>query len=162
MDCYTDDHSHVIYQKKASAPEEFALELPAAYKVKPLGTWASFMHKFTVSSDAVSQNKKVFLCPTSVICVITKCLVRALSKTYPNILLAVGQSSVNITLALRVIYSLTTDRQPVIYWTTNHLLARLYFYSNTQKRRKSKCSLQMLPVFHQYMKRNPAKTLTVT
>ena len=24
----------------------------------------------------------------------------------------------------RVIYSLTTDRQPVIYWATNHLLAR--------------------------------------
>ena len=33
----------------------------------------------------------------------------------------------------RVIYSLTTDRQPVIYWATNHLLARLYFDSNTQE-----------------------------
>ena len=31
----------------------------------------------------------------------------------------------------RVIYSLTTDRQPVIYWATNHYLARFYFDSNT-------------------------------
>ena len=33
----------------------------------------------------------------------------------------------------RVTYSLTTDRQPVIYWATNHLLARLYFDSNTHE-----------------------------
>ena len=33
----------------------------------------------------------------------------------------------------RVIYSLMTDRQPVIYWATKHLLARLYFDSNTQE-----------------------------
>ena len=36
----------------------------------------------------------------------------------------------------RVIYSLTTDRQPVIYWATNHLFARLYFDSNTQETKK--------------------------
>ena len=30
-----------------------------------------------------------------------------------------------------MIYSLTTDRQPVIYWATNPLLARIYFDSNT-------------------------------
>ena len=35
-----------------------------------------------------------------------------------------------------VIYSLTTDRQPVIYWAINHLLARLYFVSNTQEMKK--------------------------
>ena len=33
----------------------------------------------------------------------------------------------------RMIYSLTTDRQPMIYLTTYHLLARLYIDSNTQK-----------------------------
>ena len=33
----------------------------------------------------------------------------------------------------RVIYSLTTERQPVIYWATYHLLARLYSGSNTQE-----------------------------
>ena len=33
----------------------------------------------------------------------------------------------------RVIYSLTTDRQPVIYWATNRLLERFYFDSNTQE-----------------------------
>ena len=32
----------------------------------------------------------------------------------------------------RVIYSLTTDRQPVICWATNPLLTRLCFDSNTQ------------------------------
>ena len=35
-----------------------------------------------------------------------------------------------------VLYSLTTDRQPVVYWTTNHLLARLYFDFNTQETTK--------------------------
>ena len=35
----------------------------------------------------------------------------------------------------RVIYSLTTNR-PVIYLATNHLLARLYFLSNTQEMTK--------------------------
>ena len=33
----------------------------------------------------------------------------------------------------QVIYSLTTGRHPVIYWATDHLLARLCFDSNTQK-----------------------------
>ena len=37
---------------------------------------------------------------------------------------------------MRVIYSLTTDRQPEIYWVTNYLLARLYFVSNTQETTK--------------------------
>ena len=36
----------------------------------------------------------------------------------------------------RVIYSLTTDRQPVIHWATNHMLARLSFDSNTQQTKK--------------------------
>ena len=36
----------------------------------------------------------------------------------------------------RVICALTTDRQPVIYWATNHLLARFYFDSNTQETTK--------------------------
>ena len=31
----------------------------------------------------------------------------------------------------RVKDSLTIDRQPVIYWATNHLLARIYSDSNT-------------------------------
>ena len=71
----------------------------------------------------------------------------------------------------RVKYSLTTDRQPVIYWTTNHLLARICLDSNThththththtRKRRKGKCILRMFPVFRHYMKRNTAKTLSV-
>ena len=36
----------------------------------------------------------------------------------------------------RVINSLMTDRQPVIYWATNHFLARFYFDSNTQETTK--------------------------
>ena len=36
----------------------------------------------------------------------------------------------------RVIYSLTTDRQPVIYWATNHLLARICFDFNIQETTK--------------------------
>ena len=36
----------------------------------------------------------------------------------------------------QVIYSLTTYRQPMIYWATNHLKARLYFDSNTQETTK--------------------------
>ena len=31
----------------------------------------------------------------------------------------------------RVIYLLTTDRQPVIFWATNTLCARLFYDSNT-------------------------------
>ena len=62
----------------------------------------------------------------------------------------------------RVIYSQTTDRQPVIYWATNHLLAKLYFDSNTQETTKRQCILQKLPVFHHYMNRNPAKIFDCT
>ena len=36
----------------------------------------------------------------------------------------------------RVIYSLTTGRQPEIYWATDHLLERLFFDSNTQETTK--------------------------
>ena len=36
----------------------------------------------------------------------------------------------------RVIYSLTTNRQSVIYWATIHMLARVYFDSNTQETTK--------------------------
>ena len=50
----------------------------------------------------------------------------------------------------RVIYSLTTDRQPVIYRATNYLLARLYFDSNKQtktknKQKKKTMKMQMYP-----------------
>ena len=37
---------------------------------------------------------------------------------------------------VRVIYSLMADRQPMIYWATNHLLARLFLDSNTHKTTK--------------------------
>ena len=36
----------------------------------------------------------------------------------------------------RVTYSLATDRQPVIHWATNHLLAKINFDSNTQETTK--------------------------
>ena len=36
----------------------------------------------------------------------------------------------------RVIYSLSTDRQPVIYWATNHLLAESISILNTQETTK--------------------------
>ena len=36
-----------------------------------------------------------------------------------------------------VIYSFTTDQQAVIYWETNHLLARLYLDSITFETTKS-------------------------
>ena len=39
-------------------------------------------------------------------------------------------------LEAQVIYSLMTDRQPVIYWATNHLLARISFDSNTREMTK--------------------------
>ena len=35
-----------------------------------------------------------------------------------------------------VIYSLTIDRHPVIYWATNHMFARLHFDFNTQETTK--------------------------
>ena len=37
----------------------------------------------------------------------------------------------------RVIYLLTIDGQPMLYWATKHLLARLYFNSNTQAMTKT-------------------------
>ena len=43
----------------------------------------------------------------------------------------------------RVIYSLTTDRQPVIYRATNYLLARLYFDSKKQQQKKKKKTMKM-------------------
>ena len=35
---------------------------------------------------------------------------------------------------VQLIYPLSTDRQPVIYWATNHLLERIYFDSYTQEK----------------------------
>ena len=61
------------------------------------------------------------------------------------------------TTGWRSVESLTTDRLPVIYWETKHLLARFCFDSNTQETTKGKCILQMFPVFSHYMKRNSAK-----
>ena len=37
---------------------------------------------------------------------------------------------------VRMIYSLTTDRQPVIYWEINHLLTKICFVSNIQETMK--------------------------
>ena len=37
---------------------------------------------------------------------------------------------------MKWIYSVATDRQSVIYWGTNHLLATFYFDSNTQETTK--------------------------
>ena len=50
----------------------------------------------------------------------------------------------------QVIYLLMTDRQPMIYWAINHLLARLYFDSNGQE--TSKRQAYMFSVFRHYMK----------
>ena len=61
----------------------------------------------------------------------------------------------------RVIYSLTTDRQPVIYWVTNHLLARIYFDSNTQETTKKQLyppDFSSFPPLHEEI---PPTTLTV-
>ena len=45
------------------------------------------------------------------------------SDLLPSISLAVGQSSMNISLEARLLYSLTTERQPVVYWD-RFLIAR--------------------------------------
>ena len=37
---------------------------------------------------------------------------------------------------VRVLYSLLSNQQSVIYWATNHLLRSLYFDSNTQETTK--------------------------
>ena len=39
------------------------------------------------------------------------------------------------------LFTAKTDRRPMIYWTTNHLLARLYFDSNAQETSKGRCVL---------------------
>ena len=52
----------------------------------------------------------------------------------------------------RVIYSLTTDLQPVIYCATNHLLARLYFDSythNTTKRQVYPSDVSSFPPLYE-------------
>ena len=52
----------------------------------------------------------------------------------------------------RAIYSLTTDQQPVMYWTISHLLARFYFDSNTQistKRQVNLTDVSSLPPLHE-------------
>ena len=61
----------------------------------------------------------------------------------------------------RVIYSLTTDRQSVIYRATNLLLARLYFDSNTQATTKKQVYPSDVPDFRHYMKEIPPRTLTL-
>ena len=62
----------------------------------------------------------------------------------------------------RVIYSLTTDQQPVIYWATNHLLVRIYFDSNTQETTKNQLYrsffFQFFPPLYEEI---PPTTLTV-
>ena len=57
----------------------------------------------------------------------------------------------------QVIYSLMTDWRPEKYWATNHLLARLYFNSNTQEKTKRLIILQMVPVFRHYIKRKESR-----
>ena len=52
----------------------------------------------------------------------------------------------------RVIYSLMTDRQPVIYWAKTHLLARLCFDSHTQettKRQAYPSDVSSFPPLHE-------------
>ena len=61
----------------------------------------------------------------------------------------------------RVIYSLTTERQPVIYWAANHLLARIYFNPNTQETMKKQLypsGFSSFPPLHEEI---PPITLTV-
>ena len=50
-----------------------------------------------------------------------------------------------------VIYSLRTGQQPVIYWATHHLLARLYFDSKTlemPKRQVNPSDVSSFPPLH--------------
>ena len=62
----------------------------------------------------------------------------------------------------RLIYSLMTDRQPMIHWATNHLLARLCFDYTHKKRRKDRRIFQLFPVFRHYMNRNISKNFDLT
>ena len=59
----------------------------------------------------------------------------------------------------RVIYSLMTDRQSVIYWATNHLLARLCFDSNTQETTKKQLYPSDFFQFSAITRRNPANNI---
>ena len=58
-----------------------------------------------------------------------------------------------------VIYLLTTDRQPVIYWATNHLVARFYFDSNTQETTQRQVYPTDVSIFPPLHKRNHAKNV---
>ena len=52
----------------------------------------------------------------------------------------------------RVIYSLTSDRHPVICWAKHHSLARLFFDSNTQettKRQVNPSDVASFPPLHE-------------
>ena len=61
----------------------------------------------------------------------------------------------------RVVYSLTTDQQPVIYWATNHLLARIYFDSNAQETTKKQLYPSDFSIFPPLHEEIPPTTLTV-
>ena len=61
----------------------------------------------------------------------------------------------------RVMYSLTTARQPVIYWATNHLLVKIYFDSNTQETTKKQLHLLDFSSFPPLHEETPPTTLTV-
>ena len=61
----------------------------------------------------------------------------------------------------RMIYSLTTDRQAVIYWEINHLLERLYFDSYTQEKTKGKLSFRYCQFSAITRQDIPQKKLTV-
>ena len=54
-----------------------------------------------------------------------------------------------------------TDRQPVIYWATNHLLARIYFDSNTQETTKKQLYPSDFSSFSPLHEEIPPTTLTV-
>ena len=60
-------------------------------------------------------------------------------------------------LEARVIYSLTTDRQPIIFWRQITCKHGSVTFLTHKKQRKGKCILQMLPLSCHYMKRNSAK-----
>ena len=55
---------------------------------------------------------------------------------------------------VRVIYSMTTDRQPVIYWAKKQDSISILTH---KKLRKGKCILQVFPVFPPLHIRNPAE-----
>ena len=61
----------------------------------------------------------------------------------------------------QVLYSLTSDRQPVIYWATIHSLARIYFDSNTQEMLKKQMYLSDFHSFLPMHEETPPTALTV-